>query len=209
MKKQLFALILAFMPAFYAITSYAQTSSGTTTTTGAAAAKTLKLGYTNVQYVLSVGPRTKEIESELKTRGAQLQKEIENRMRDLETKFETYEKGKATMLESIRKDKENEIRNLQTALTTLQQNAQSELKAKEEELLKPELDKVYKAINDVAKENGYTHIFNSDQVLLYAEEQFDVTDLVIKKLGYGTAAAPVRPVAKPAPAQQPAPKKKK
>jgi outer membrane protein len=38
-------------------------------------------------------------------------------------------------------------------------------------------------VNEVAKANGYTHVLNSDQVLLYAEEESDITDLVFNQLG--------------------------
>ena len=87
------------------------------------------------------------------------------------------------MLESIKKDKEDELRNLQSSIENLQRNAQEDLRKKENELVKPELDKIYKAVNEVAKANNFTHVFNSDQVLLYAEEESDLTDMVMNKLG--------------------------
>jgi outer membrane protein len=47
--------------------------------------------------------------------------------------------------------------------------------------------KVGKAIEDTAKENGYTFILNQQigglDVILYGDETADVSDLVLKKLG--------------------------
>lgn len=214
MKKQLIVLFLAFL----AISSASQ-AQDSTATKNVAGAKNLKIGYTNVNYILSVSPRAKEIEADLKTRGIQLKKEIDSKMQSLEAKYADYQKNAANMLESIRVDKENELRTLQSSIETLQQNAQTELKNKEDELLKPEIEKIYKAINDVAIAEGFTYVLNSDQVLLYAVEQFDVTEQVAKKLGFKlpaagetkSTAAPSNNAAKPAtsPAKKPTTSPKK
>ena len=151
--------------------------------------KPVKLGYTNVNYVLSISPASKVIQKQLEETQKQYMKTIEDKNKELETKFEMYQKGQATMLESIKKDKEEELRNLQRSIQTLQEGAQDDLRKKENELVKPELDKIYKAVNEVAKSNGFTHVFNSDQVLLYAEEESDITDLVLDKLGIKAPAA--------------------
>jgi outer membrane protein len=147
------------------------------------AAKPVKIGYTNVNYVLSISPASKVIQKQLEETQKQYLKTIEEKNKELEAKFESYQKGQGTMPEAIKKDKEEELRTLQRSIQTLQENAQDDLRKKEQELVKPELDKIYKAVNEVAKANGFTHVFNSDQVLLYAEEETDITDLVLKKLG--------------------------
>jgi outer membrane protein len=164
----------------------AQGQGGTEVKPAATEAKTpkpVKIGYTNVNYVLSISPASKIIQKQLEETQKQYMKTIEDKNKELETKFESYQKGQATMLESIKKDKEEELRNLQRSIQTLQENAQEDLRKKENDLVKPELDKIYKAVNEVAKANGYTHVLNSDQVLLYAEEDSDITDLVLNQLG--------------------------
>lgn len=176
--------------------------------------KALKLGYTNVEYIFSQMPRSKEIESELKSREAMLQKTIEEKQKELEDKYRAYEKGKNTMLESIRVDKENELQQLNSSIQTLRQNAQQELKSKYEELIAPESDKIQKAIKDVAEESGYDWVFNGlPSTTLYSSDKNDVTDLVLKKLGVtkrtdAGAATPATKPAAPRPAATPAPKKK-
>jgi outer membrane protein len=51
----------------------------------------------------------------------------------------------------------------------------------------PVYQKVGKAIEDVAKENGFSLILNNQisglDVILYGDEKLDVSDLVLKKLG--------------------------
>ncbi|MES2389562.1 MAG: OmpH family outer membrane protein [Bacteroidota bacterium] len=179
--------------------------------------KPMKIGYTNVNYIFSLSPQSKVIESELKSRQAMLTKEIEYKQKDFQTKLEAYQKAQSTMLESIKADKETELRNLQTSIQTLQTNAESELKTKYDELIAPESERISKAVKDVAVENGFTYVINGDpNTVLYSNEKFDVTDLVLKKLGINPAAAgsekPAadKPAAKPttSPTTKPAPKKK-
>lgn len=183
-----------------------------TAATEAKAGKPVKIGYTNVNYILSISPASKVIQKQLEETQKQYLKTIEEKNKELEAKFESYQKGQGTMPEAIKKDREEELRTLQRSIQSLQENAQEDLRKKEQDLVKPELDKIYKAVNEVAKINGFTHVFNSDQVLLYAEEESDITDLVLNKLGIeepkeGEAKkdeTPVKPVAPSAPS---APKK--
>ena len=149
----------------------------------AKAPRPVKIGYTNASYILSISPASKVIQKQLEETQKQYLKTIEDKSKEFETKLESYQKGQSTMLESIKKDKEDELRNLQSSIENLQRNAQEDLRKKENELVKPELDKIYKAVNEVAKANNFTHVFNSDQVLLYAEEESDLTDMVMNKLG--------------------------
>lgn len=167
-----FAFLLVAL-AFLTATAQAQTES-----------KAQKIGFTSVEYIFSLSPRSREIESEIKSRTQILQKEIENKQRDLQAKYEAYERNKASMMESIRADKEQEIRNLNEQLQKFQSNADTELKAKYEELITPETDKIAAAIKSVADENGYDFVLTGNpQVMLFGAEKFDVTDLVLKKLG--------------------------
>jgi outer membrane protein len=149
----------------------------------------LKIGYTNLDYILQNIPDAKDIEAKLKTESSQYDKLYQDKVADFQKKLADYEKGAATMAAVIKADKEKELQNLQTAIQEFQQNAQTELQRKQQQLLAPVLEKINKAINDVAKENGYTHVFNTDAgpgttaILFVAPPESDISDLVFKKLG--------------------------
>ena len=65
-----------------------------------------------------------------------------------------------------------------------QQTAQKKLQERQTELLKPIVDRAKQAINDVAKENGYSYVFDSGTgALLYQPDSDDLMPLVKKKLG--------------------------
>jgi outer membrane protein len=77
--------------------------------------------------------------------------------------------------------KEQALQELYRRIQGWQQQAQDLSQRKQQELLAPVYDKVKKAIADVAKENGFTFIFNKEQ-LLVSPPGDDILPLVKKKL---------------------------
>lgn len=158
-----------------------------------------KIGYTNVDYVLSLMPESKQIESDLKTYSTQLETQLQTKVKEFETKGEAYQKGAAAMTDVIRKDKEKELMTMRSSIEEFQRNAEVSLQRKQQTLLEPAYKKMQKAIDDVAKSNGYLYVFNSDAgagtaaILLHAPEDGNISDLVLKQLG-------ITPPAKGAPA---------
>ena len=72
---------------------------------------------------------------------------------------------------------------LQQRLEAFNQQAQYEVQNKQMELSEPLITKAKKAIETVAKENGFTYIINAnDQVLLY-KNGTNIMSLVKSKLG--------------------------
>jgi len=149
----------------------------------------MKIGFTNAEYILSNMPEAKEIESELKDYELQLSTQLESKSKDFQAKVAEYERNAENMIPEVRADKEQELRSLQQSIQKFQQDAQTSLQRKQGELLQPAFDKIQKAIDEVAKEDGYTFIINSGQpevglnILLYANEDNNVSNLVLKKLG--------------------------
>lgn len=188
MTKQLIAgLALSLSLALAPAASQAQATAdkpATTLAVNPGASGPLKIGYTSVYYILSISPKAKEIESDLKARNTQLEKELQRKMADFEEKYTAFSRGQNTMSETIKADKYRELQNLEGSIKEFQKNAEQEMAAKREELVGPELEKISKGIKEVAKENGYTYILNGDpQIMIYGADDHDITDLVLTKLG--------------------------
>ncbi len=185
-------------------------TAGTLVATSAQAQAPLKIGYTDVQYVLAQMPESKQIESELKTYNGQLEAQLKSKSSELEAKYKAYQQGEATMTDVVKADKQKEMQGMQQSIQEFQRSAEQSLQQKQQTLLKPALDKLQKNIDAVAEENGFTYVFNSDgggsPLLLHAPKDGDISDLVLKKMGItpGTAApiksGPTAPMASPAPA---------
>ncbi|WP_400192428.1 OmpH family outer membrane protein [Hymenobacter sp. B81] len=181
-----------------------------TTAPATAAAGPLKIGYTNVDYVLSQMPESRQIESQLKDYSTQLKNQLDAKVTEYRTKGEAYTKGASTMSDVVRADKEKELTNLQQSIQEFQQNAEQSVQQRQQTLLKPVLDKVQKTIDAVAEKNGYTYVFNSDAgfgttpILLHGPKDGDISDLVLKEMGVtpgqNNQPAAVKPAATPAPA---------
>ena len=82
---------------------------------------------------------------------------------------------------------EQELTKLRDDLQKYEQDAQTSYQRKLGELLEPVQTKVINAINAVAAENNYTHIFaetaGQSPILLYTKEEDKFTELVLTKLG--------------------------
>ncbi|RIJ37299.1 OmpH family outer membrane protein [Pontibacter oryzae] len=166
----------------------------------------LKIGYTNVEYILLQMPESKQIESQLKDHSTQLENQLKGKYAEYESKLQAYEKGAATMDKTIREDKEKELMNMNNSIQEFQRTAQMSLQQKEKSLVDPVIAKIDKAIKDVAKESGYTYVI-SNQALLAGPEDGDISPLVLKKLGVDPAKAQQTPepaAAKPATTTKPA-----
>lgn len=191
---------------------------------GAKAQTTPKIGMTNVDIVLNVLPDSKKIQNELQIYRQQLEKAMQEKGKEIQDKYQAYEKNANTWSEIIRADKEKELQSMQQQYQELQRNSEQDLQARYQKLVGPVMTKIDEAIKAVGKENGYTYIFNSDAgqnstpIVLYSgSEENNVTPLVLKKLGVDpavltappAAATPAasKPAATTAPAPAPAPKK--
>ncbi len=152
-------------------------------------AQTLKIGYTNIDYILQVIPDSKEIQTKLATEKQQYDKLLNEKVTEFQKNLEDYQKNSAAMTAVIRQDKEKSLTNKQTEIQEFQQNSEAALSKKYQELMAPVMDKIQAAIDVVAKESGYTYVFNSDAgagttpVVLVAPEQENITVAVLKKLG--------------------------
>ena len=181
--------LLFFLLMVCAISTQAQTT-----------ATAQKIGYADWEYIFSQMPEYKQIDNDLKAHGAQLENQLKAKYQEYETKLKTYQGMPATTPEAIRADKERELQGLQESIQKFQQDAQTSLQKKQSDLMEPVFSKVGKAIEEVAKIEGYSFIINPQligggDVLLYNDEKYNISTLVLKKLGITPTAAttPVKP----------------
>lgn len=153
-------------------------------------AKLPKIGYTNIDIVLSQLPESRKMQNELQVTKTQLEKSIDESMKEFQSKLDTYQKTGAQMTEIIRADKEKELENLQGRIQQMRGNAQQSLQTRQQQLLEPIYTKINVALQEVGKENAFTYIFNMDAgpstnpfILFASAEEQNVTNLVLKKLG--------------------------
>ena len=152
-----------------------------------AQAQTIKIGYTSVELIMDLMPEMEQIGADVQDYQTQLQTNIQTKAADFQKQVEAYQKAAPTMAETSRAAKEQELTKLRDDLQKYEQDAQTSYQRKLQELLEPVQTKVINAINAVAAENNYTHIFaetaGQSPILLYTKEEDKFTELVLTKLG--------------------------
>ncbi|WPR75343.1 OmpH family outer membrane protein [Algoriphagus sp. NG3] len=160
----------------------------------AAQAQDVKIGYTNVEFIMDLMPEMEQIASDIKDYETQLQTTMQLKGEDFQRQVQSYQQSMNSMTEDARAAKEKELTDLNASLEKMRSDSQVSYQRKLGELLSPVQNKVINAINAVAAENNYTHIFaesaGQSPVLLYTKEEDKFTELVLAKLGLEMPAAP-------------------
>jgi len=163
-------LILTAVVLFGALSVHAQSST--------------KFGHINSLELLSFMPGVKAADAQLEEFAKKLEEKNTAYMQEYQTKIKQYQENEAEMMDAIKEVKLGEIADLEERITTFQKSAEEQLAAKREELIGPLLEQAQKAIEEVAKENGYSYVFDTSAgSVLYAEESDNIMPLVKKKLG--------------------------
>ena len=112
----------------------------------------IKLGHLNSNDLLEAMPEKAKAQKSLQDYSKQLEDQLTTMQDELEKKYNDYLSKKDSLSDLIKKNREDELMSLQQRIQTFQGNAQQELQKKEQDLLKPIIDKAKQAIEDVAKE---------------------------------------------------------
>lgn len=148
-------------------------------------AQSLKFGHINVQQVISLMSEKDSAEVKLKKYGESLSADMETMQVEFNNKYQDYLKKKDAYTPAIREAKEKELQDMQQRVQEFQQTAQEDFQRMQGEVYKPVLEMANNAIKKVAKDNGFTYIFDigTPGVVYYSETaSTDITAMVKKEL---------------------------
>ena len=150
----------------------------------AVAQKSVKLGHINSNDLMQIMPGRDSAQTVLQAEVAELEETLKSMQAEAEKRYNDYVANQAGWTELIRQTKQREIQDMAARMEEFQKNAQEQLQNREAELLKPIIDRAKKAIEDVAKEGGYTYILDAGTAaILYSQDSDDIMPQVKKKLG--------------------------
>ena len=151
--------------------------------------QTEKIGYTNLDLILSYMPESKNMQQNLQTYQTHLGKKCNIKRDYFQNKMEEYQKLIGTG-DPRAKSMEADLVKLEKELQETQVESERSLQQKRSELLQPIFSKVEKALKIYAKSKGYSKIINSHingaSIVLYSDEKDDVTKGVLTQLGIST-----------------------
>ena len=140
-----------------------------------------KIGYISTQDLISVMPETKIADSNLTQLQTALIQNAQEKEAKLNADIEKFNKDSSTMSEAVKSVKRQELQKLYQELAGEEQRIQQQLTQKRDQLLAPIQRKAFENVQSVAKENGYTLVFEKE-ALLVAPPGDDILPLVAKKL---------------------------
>lgn len=143
-----------------------------------------KIGTIDAEYIMSQMPETATVEEGLKTYNTKLQEDLQGTIKNYEDLVAKYQAGSATFTDEEKATKESEIITLENDIKNFRQKANVLMQVKRSELTKPLYLKIDEAMKVIIAEEKYTQIFNTSvNGLAYADEKYDITEAVMKRLG--------------------------
>ena len=144
----------------------------------------VKLAHINSSELMKIMPGIDTAQKILEDYQTQLQEELKAMYSEYEKKAMDFQDKQATMSQSLQQVKIKELQDLESRIKTFESSAQEDFQNKQEETLTPIIDRAKAAISEVAKELGYTYVFDTSLgVLLYQEESDNIFEAVKKKIG--------------------------
>lgn len=145
---------------------------------------TLKIGHVDIAQLLAAMPERDSAASVLGRETKEMQKTYDD-MTDVYNKMlDDYEKNQAAFSEIVKKNKEAELLDKEKRLREFEQTATESLQKRNSDLIQPILDKILKAIDKVAGENGFTYILDVSKgsVVFTSKDSQNINQLVLKEL---------------------------
>ena len=145
--------------------------------------------YVDTEYILENIPDYKDAQGELDKLSIEWQKQLERRYSEIDKMYKNYQAEQILLTEDMKVKREDEIIKKEKAAKEYQKKkfgVDGELFQKRKELVKPVQDKVYKAISDIAgyKKLGVVFDKSSALTMLYTNPKYNISDDVLKKMGY-------------------------
>lgn len=158
----------------------------------AARAQTQKLAFVDSETILKELKEAQDAKKSVDDAVKQWQDELESMGKELDSSLQDYQ-SKAALYTPQKKDEEQKrLADMQQKIRDLQLKRQQDAAQLRDTKFQPVRDKVLKSIESVAKEEGFTFVFDklNETVLLYADVKYDLTWKVIDRLKRGPASKP-------------------
>lgn len=145
-----------------------------------------KFGHIDFEELVSAMPEKAEAQKTLEKEYAEMKGIIESMTVEFNKKYLSYESQADTLTKASKQLLEQELNDMQNRIMQYQQNAESQLNQRQQELLEPIMTKAEKAIGTIGTKEGFLYIFDTSkgsQVLFKSDKSIDVLPLVKKELG--------------------------
>ncbi len=146
-----------------------------------------KVGYIDSKKILESMQDSRDAKLRLENLVTQWQGELKTLQDSLKNLKDDYDKKKLILTDQLKLETEKKISDVESSISnfnTQKFGENGEYFQSQTEFMKPVQDRIFKAIETVAKDGNYDYVFDrsSDILLLYVNENYDLTAKVIKEI---------------------------
>ncbi|MGC8866455.1 MAG: OmpH family outer membrane protein [Bacteroidales bacterium] len=148
-----------------------------------------KFAYVDSEYILQNIPEYNDAQAQLDEFSNQWQKELEAKFAAIDKMYKDYQSESVLLPEEMKRKREDAIIQAEKDAKELQKKRfgkDGDLFKKRQELIKPIQDKVYAAIESVAKARNLAMVFDKagGVTVIWADAKYDISDDVLQEMGY-------------------------
>lgn len=146
-----------------------------------------KVGYIDSKKIIETMQDARDAKQRLDNLVTQWQSDLKVLQDSLKNMKSDYEKKKLILTEQLKVQTESQIAEMENTVTNFKVQKfgeNGEYFVKQKEFMKPVQDRIFKAIETVAKDGKYDYVFdrNSDAMLMFVNEDYDLTNKVINEI---------------------------
>lgn len=154
-----------------------------------------KYACVNTDYIFRSMPDYTQALNKINKFVTEWQQELQNKQQEIDELRQQYQQEAYLLPDNLKQRRQDELHNKETELRALQRQrfgTGGDLDQRRAELLKPVQDRVYNAIERVAREKNYAFVFDraTSATVLYAAEKYDISNQVLEMLGVKPTATP-------------------
>lgn len=146
-----------------------------------------KIGFYDSNALLEQLPESKDVQTKLDQLSDDWKKEILKMKATLDNKFKEFRQQSLLYSDEVKKQKEDEIISMEQQIADYQNKkfgVNGELFQKQNDLMKPIQNSIFKAIKVIAEEEKFDYVFDraGQVMIMYANPSLDLTDKILKRI---------------------------
>ena len=148
-----------------------------------------KFALIDMEYILENIPAYERANEQLEQSSRQWQSEVEKISEEAKTLYKNYQSQIASLSETQRGKKEEEIVAKEKSAAELRRKyfgPEGELAKMRDKLITPIQDDIYEAVKAISQQHGYDLVIDraSATGIIFANPRIDISDEILRKLGY-------------------------
>lgn len=154
--------------------------------TASAQSRGIRIGYIDMDYILSKVPDYAQANSQLEQKAMQWKKEMEVKRNDITKLKDNLKSERVLLTKELIEEREEEITFQENELLAYQEKRfgpKGDLITQKAVLVKPIQDQVFTAVQEIA-EKKYDFVFDksSDLTMLFSNQRYDISDQVVRRI---------------------------